>query len=219
MSFQSINPRQRDAERSVTPESNDFEFEIGGCRISEIKLKNRGQGAGLAAALATALAIKLGVETENIKKALKECKSPPMRQELISKNGILYIMDAYNASPESSKAALDLLAETKIKGRRFALLGDMLELGKDSPEYHYQLGVYAAKMKLDQLYCIGELSKQTCIGAISASMPKQNIHAFDASEKKELTDAIIHEIKSGDALLLKASRAFHLESILTDLTQ
>ncbi|MEG1584618.1 MAG: cyanophycin synthetase, partial [Anaerovorax sp.] len=82
------------------------------------------------------------------------------------------IDDTYNASPDSMKSALDVLATTRGV-RKIAILGDMLEMGVDSAAYHREIGVYAAHMKVDKLICIGKESKNMVAGALK-TMKKED---------------------------------------------
>jgi UDP-N-acetylmuramoyl-tripeptide--D-alanyl-D-alanine ligase len=142
-----------------------------------------------------------------------------MRQELFEHNGIQYIFDAYNASPESSAAALRLLCKMQVKGHRIALLGDMLELGRDAEAFHFALGIQAGKSNIDQLYCIGELGRKIAEGAAFAKLSGDRIKTFATAEKNKLIKTLRQELRSGDVLLLKASRALSLEDVLSALTE
>ena len=142
-----------------------------------------------------------------------------MRQELIWHGGILYIMDAYNASPESAAAALKLLQKADVSGRRIALLGDMQELGCDSEALHFSLGAYAFRAGVTDLYCIGSLARKIAEGAAAKGLARERIRLFSIDEKEKLCAALKQDLTEGDALLLKASRALGLESVLSILTK
>ena len=86
--------------------------------------------------------------------------------------GLRLIDDAYNASPDSVRAALDVIAGVK-SGRRFAVLGDMLELGTGAEEEHYRIGVYAKEKQIDGLFAFGPLSVHTVRGAGGISRIKR----------------------------------------------
>lgn len=187
--------------------------------INGIQMEGHGEASRLAAALAAATAISLKISPQAIKAALLECHPPSMRQEYRRHKGVLYLMDAYNASPESTVAALQLLASTPICGRRRALLGDMLELGCDAEALHFSIGISAFKNGVTDLYCIGKYSEKTAEGAIFAGMPREAVRQFDTNERGRLIDVLIDDLKKGDALLLKASRAMKLEEVLTALTE
>lgn len=125
--------------------------------------------------------------------------------------GSTILDDTYNASPASMLAALDLLAE--LPGRHLALLGDMLELGTFEEEGHILVGERAAQTT-DILYTVGERGR--IIGEAAQAAGHQDVR-FLAS--KEAAAAAIHEtLSEGTHLLVKASRAMALETVIEELT-
>ena len=125
--------------------------------------------------------------------------------------GSTILDDTYNASPASMLAALDLLAE--LPGRHLALLGDMLELGTFEEEGHCLVGERAARTT-DILYTVGERGR--IIGEAAQAAGHQDVR-FLAS--KEAAAAAIREtLSEGDHLLVKASRAMALETVIEELT-
>ncbi|MCJ7811608.1 MAG: UDP-N-acetylmuramoyl-tripeptide--D-alanyl-D-alanine ligase [Dehalococcoidia bacterium] len=125
--------------------------------------------------------------------------------------GSTILDDTYNASPASMLAALDLLAE--LPGRHLALLGDMLELGTFEEEGHCLVGERAAQTT-DILYTVGERGR--IIGEAAQAAGHQDVR-FLAS--KEAAAAAIREtLSEGDHLLVKASRAMALETVIEELT-
>jgi UDP-N-acetylmuramoyl-tripeptide--D-alanyl-D-alanine ligase len=125
--------------------------------------------------------------------------------------GSTILDDTYNASPASMLAALDLLDE--LPGRHLALLGDMLELGTFEEEGHCLVGERAAQ-NTDILYTVGERGR--IIGEAAQAAGHQDVR-FLAS--KEAAAAAIREtLSEGDHLLVKASRAMALETVIEELT-
>ena len=96
------------------------------------------------------------------------------------------------------------------KGRKIAVLGDMLELGEYSETAHRDVGKYAAESKVDMLYTCGEQSLFMADSAKKAGLT--NVLAF--TDKNELAKSLLGEIKLGDTLLFKASRGMKLEEII-----
>jgi len=125
--------------------------------------------------------------------------------------GSTILDDTYNASPASMLAALDLLAE--LPGRHVALLGDMLELGTFEEEGHCLVGERAAQTT-DILYTVGERGR--IIGEAAQAAGHQDVR-FLAS-KGEAAAAIRETLSEGDHLLVKASRAMALETVIEELT-
>ena len=126
--------------------------------------------------------------------------------------GSTIIDDSYNASPASMRAALDLLAE--VPGRKIAVLGDMRELGAAEMEGHREVGRYAADVA-DEIYAVGELGRWIGDAAIAAGHPAVHIVA----DKDGVADAIRPGLDRGDVVLLKASRALELETLLEQLRE
>jgi UDP-N-acetylmuramoyl-tripeptide--D-alanyl-D-alanine ligase len=113
------------------------------------------------AALAVAAAHSLGISLEE---AAERLSSFTISGRLAGKDGMKIIDDTYNASPDSMRAALDML--DSVKGiRKIAILGDMNELGRRSAEYHRKVGAYAAKKKIGMLVAVGEKAAGIAEGA------------------------------------------------------
>lgn len=156
--------------------------------------------------------MQLGVTPEQAANGLLKYVPSGMRQRVKDVNGIKFIEDCYNASPDSQRAALKMLSSVNAK-RKIAVLGDMLELGKISVEAHTDAGLLAAKNKIDVLMTYGENSLATAENAVKCGVPK--VKSF--LDKKELADALFNELKEGDAVLFKASRGMALEDVINDL--
>jgi UDP-N-acetylmuramoyl-tripeptide--D-alanyl-D-alanine ligase len=123
-------------------------------------------------------------------------------------SGVTVHDETYNASPEAVLASLDLLSQQP--GRRFALLGTMLELGDQSEFLHKQIGMKAAALGIDGLIVLADAleSKALMEGAKDIKLI-YSVNSVDEAAKK------LHSLlKSGDYLLLKASRAVALEKII-----
>jgi UDP-N-acetylmuramoyl-tripeptide--D-alanyl-D-alanine ligase len=120
------------------------------------------------------------------------------------------INDAYNASFESMKSAIETLEQSDCQGKKVAILGEMLELGEQSKKIHLQLGKAIANMHIDQLICIGGDTQYIHQGAQDHGFEKtvffQTKQAF-----AEMSDQYIHQ---GDLILLKGSRSTQMEDLL-----
>lgn len=121
----------------------------------------------------------------------------------------LIIDDSYNANPDSMRAALSTLDYAQ-GGRKVAVLADMLELGENSAQYHFDVGVFAAN-RLDLLIGIGEMAKEILRGAESAGFRQEAMVHF---ENNEAANAVINRLlNKGDTILLKGSRGMKLEEV------
>lgn len=156
--------------------------------------------------------MQLGVTPEEAVRGLAKYTPSGMRQRMKTVNGIKFVEDCYNASPDSQRAALKMLSEMKAE-RKIAVLGDMLELGAISEESHRNAGLLAAKAKVDILMTYGERSLASAEKARECGVPA--VYGF--TDKKALADKLFETLKSGDAVLFKASRGMALEDVINDL--
>jgi UDP-N-acetylmuramoyl-tripeptide--D-alanyl-D-alanine ligase len=161
---------------------------------------------------AAAVAVTDGVELQDIAAALTAAQIPARLAAHKGRGGSLIIDDTYNASPASMRAALDLLGE--VPGRKFAVLGDMRELGSAEDEGHRDVGAYAAGIA-DAIFAVGELGRTIGEAAIAAGHGSVRI----VEDKAEVAPAILPQLQPGDVVLLKASRALALETVLEELRE
>ena len=160
--------------------------------------------------------IALDIPTEDIIKGIGLFKPEGMRQNVREHKGVTFILDCYNAAPDSMKASLSVLAQTEAKGKRYCVLGDMLELGKNSAKYHKQVGEYVLSSKADEILCFGENSVHYIEGACDKGFAAENARHFDSRE--ELAAYLKGKLNAGDAVLIKGSRGMKLEEVFNILT-
>jgi len=129
-----------------------------------------------------------------------------------SESGALMLDDTYNASPESSLSALNLLAD--LEGRKLAVIGDMLELGQYEEQGHEMVGVRAAEVS-DHLITVGERSHIIAQAARRAGMKTDHIHEFENTD--DATRFLRNFLKLGDVVLVKGSRGVHMDQIVAAL--
>ena len=132
-----------------------------------------------------------------------------MRYEVIRRDGLTIINDAYNASPASMRAAIRTTSEV-YSGRLIAVLGDMLELGTISEQIHREIGFELVENKFDTLITLGSLGRFIAEGAREAGL--KNIFAFDTHEAA--ARKILEIVRDGDTILFKASHVMHMEKII-----
>lgn len=156
--------------------------------------------------------ILAGMNGDEIVSALKKYKPDAMRQNIVKRGGNTVIIDCYNASPDSMKASLGVLAGLESDGRKIAVLGDMLELGDSSEKLHRLVGEYAAQAAPDLLLCYGKDAE-----FISREAGKNGIKTFFTPDKAVLAEKIKSFVKEGDVLLFKASRGMKLEEVIESL--
>ncbi len=160
---------------------------------------------------------QLGMEPEEIVSGLAAFRPEGLRQNIIVKDGVTYIVDCYNAAPDSMKAALSLLENADISGRRFCVLADMLELGKNSKTYHKNVGELVPSSKADKLLTFGEFAPCYIAGAVKKGFDEASCEHFDTRE--ELSQRLGSELREGDCVLLKGSRGMKLEEVFKALTE
>ena len=156
-----------------------------------------------------AAATRLGLDAGRAAAALAEYRTTGMRQHIVEKNGITIIEDCYNASPDSMKAALTVLRDLTVQGRRIALLGDMLELGDAAETGHRQTGEWAAGAGVDLLIAYGPLSI-----AMAEAAGAKEVSVIHCQTAQEVVQCLQQNVHPGDALLAKASHAMGLEDVL-----
>ena len=201
--------------RAMNIEQNDetTEFDIAyDSKIQHTVIPTIGRHNVYNALAAFATGMQLGVTPEEAVRGLSKYTPSGMRQRMKKVNGIKFVEDCYNASPDSQRAALKMLSEMNAQ-RRIAVLGDMLELGAISEESHRNAGLLAAKAKVDIFMTYGERSIASAEKAKECGVP--DVYAF--TDKKQLADKLFETLKPGDAVLFKASRGMALEDVINDL--
>jgi UDP-N-acetylmuramoyl-tripeptide--D-alanyl-D-alanine ligase len=184
----------------------------------QLSLSGRHQVANAVAAAAAAMAV--GAPLEGIAAALHAAKPRSRwRMELQTRpDGVLVINDAYNANPDSMRAALETLAElgrVRRGGQTWAVLGDMLELGATSSAEHAALGALVARCGVSWLLAVGSHAEEVVEAAIDAGLPGER--AVIASSKIEATQRVLAGIAPADVVLVKASRGLALDTVAEEI--
>lgn len=175
-----------------------------------------GKAQAYAAAAAACVGIAFGLNLVKIAEALLGYEAPPRRGKLVA--GIKHtwiIDDTYNASPLSMEAAIHTVNDLKA-GRKIAVLGDMLELGKYTNEAHEHIGELVPKV-FDILVTVGARAKFIAEGAKENGMARKNIYSFDTAEEAGLE--VQKLMRKGDLILVKASRAIGLDKVVEEIRQ
>lgn len=155
-----------------------------------------------------ACGIELGMMPEQILEGIKKYQPGKMRLNLLDKGGIKFINDSYNASPDSMKAALQVLNSLAKGGRAIAILGNMFELGHMASVAHSDVGKMCRENGVEFAALIGENATDIAQGIADSNLYR----IFDTHEE------IIHYMKdflrTGDVVLVKGSRGMKMERIL-----
>lgn len=189
-------------------------FIVNGRQNYTMPMLGRHNAVNALAAIAVAKSMQFS--DEEIQAGLQKATPPEMRLTIESigdsDHPITLIDDAYNANPESVKAAIDVLCEIDTPGRKLIILGDMAELGDFAPDMHRQIGQYLGDSNVDQAIIIGALSLYTA-EALSRHWSADKFQTF--SELDEFTAAKVAELViPGDVVLVKASRSMKFERII-----
>lgn len=167
-------------------------------------------------ALAVAAVVaELGMDYTKIAAALSEATAvSPGRMQLRERSdGVTVIDDAYNANPDSVRAALMALASMTAT-RRWAVLGHMAELGEFSEREHHAIGERVAALEIDRLVVIGDAAAAIHQGAIAHHWNGESVQVSDAAAAAQLLN---DELTEGDLVLVKGSKAAHLEQVISGL--
>ena len=174
-------------------------------------------GAHFVYAILAALAVGI-TEERNILSLLESLQAfevPPGRGKLLSgARGAILIDDSYNASPKAVLAALDALQAVKIKGRKIAVLGDMLELGKYTADEHRKVGARAAEVS-DIVVSVGARAELISEEARSRGKTKEN--TFHFGDAKSAGVFLKDMIQEGDIVLVKGSQSMRMERVVSTL--
>ena len=181
-----------------------------------VKLALSGEHNVANALAAAAVGRAAGIGPQAIAEALGSSVAEAGRQEMLrGREGFLIINDAYNASPDSMRASLALLSSMEVAGVRWAVLGDMGELGAGEEAGHLSVGRSVAEGKVDQLICVGRLARLIAEGAREAGMDEAAITCVGsiggALERLEGT------LGPDDVVLVKASNFMGLTRLAEGL--
>ena len=163
--------------------------------------------------MACAIGEKFGMTGEEMKAGVEAFVPTKMRMNVLKQGDVTILDDAYNANPQSMRAALEVLAKTDGTYRA-AVLGDMFELGVLGPDLHRCVGEFAGTVgNIDALLAVGELSHNIYDGASASDLPD----VFYAADKEEAMSLLPNLIRPGAVILVKASRGMHFEEIVREL--
>jgi len=152
---------------------------------------------------ALTIALELDVREDQIQDGINRIKLPSYRQEKKEKEGRIFYLDCYNANPLSMKSALS--GFEKLEGEKIAVLGDMLELGRDEEVLHSEIGKFLNQFSFKKVLFYGRLMKK----AFEAYQKEKNYF----NDKNDLALFLKNESKKGDKIFIKASRGMKLEEI------
>ena len=194
------------AENIVSDDSGTrCDIAAGSRRIPAV-IQAYGQHMVYAALAGASVGIKLGLTDEEIASGIASYRTVGRRASVLDTGFVTLIDDCYNANPDSMKCALDSMA--KLSGRKVCILGDMLELGGNSPALHRAVGEYAAENGAGLIMTVGPMAENISAGAVGKGVRSEHF-----STVEELISALPGCLRAGDTVLVKASHSMKFENI------
>lgn len=161
--------------------------------------------------MAAAVGETLGMAPDEIVRGIGAFLPTKMRMNIVRcKGDIVILNDAYNANPQSMRAAAAVLGDAGQKRRKVAVVGDMKELGPSGEQFHRAVGGCFAQCGIDRLIAIGDLARFIAEGARDAGLEQADY--FPTLD--EAKNALSREVRSGVTILVKASRSMAFEKIV-----
>jgi len=178
----------------------------GGARELELLLPGRHNLDNLLAAIATARAA--GISWEGIERGVAEVKPAYHRGVILQLRGATIYDDTYNSNPYALGRTLELMTQAETGGRRIAVIGDMLELGEQERQFHFDAGKGIPR-SIDAVIGVGSRSRSLLDGAREAGFAAESLHHFD--DAQAAGEFLLSFIRPGDLVLLKGSRGVGLD--------
>ena len=192
-----------------------FDIRFKGDTVKDVRIPAVGLHNVCNALSAFCVGKTAGLTDDEIKTGLMLYRTTGMRQKIYEKNGYTVIEDCYNASPESMKASISVLSQFGKSKRTVAVLGEMRELGVFSDELHKEVGEFVYKSGIDRLYTYGSAALEIAVGALQSGMDESKLAAYSKVEEPEgMAKLIKKDLRQGDVVLFKASRAVALENVI-----
>ncbi len=190
-----------------------FVYRHGG-RSSRVQLRIGGSHAAMNALAALAAAAAVGTDPQAAASRMEEVEPAENRGRILRlAGGVVVVNDTYNSSPAALASVLETLKSSPAAGRKIVVIGDMLELGPESPSYHRRAGLQAADAGARLVVGVGPLSRAAVEAARKAGVP-ETYHLDDAAAAAE---ALPSWVGAGDLVLVKGSRGIRLEQVVAAL--
>jgi len=181
-------------------------------KTHEISLHVPGEHNAMNALAASAVGHSFRVSKKVIANTLSYFRPTEKRMQLLNLSGVMVLNDTYNANPDSTIAAVRTLDRAVVRGKKIAVLADMLELGEQSEREHTRVGAEIARLGIDYVLTFGKHARfiyEECGN-------KQAVH-YD--QKNVLAEYLAELITAGDAVLVKGSRGMHMEDVVMFLEE
>ena len=196
----------------------NFKLNYNGSIIPVVMKNVMAETALYAALAAAAVAVYFDLNLVEVAQALSNFSLPKGRMNLLPGIKHTFIIDdTYNSSPEAALAAIDVLRRVKVdaSAEKYAIMGDMLEIGSYTEEGHRLVGAKIAESGINHLLAVGEKARDFIRGAKEAGLEDDYIFYFDKPE--EAGKFLQNRIKAGDVLLIKGSQGARMEKVVKEL--
>jgi UDP-N-acetylmuramoyl-tripeptide--D-alanyl-D-alanine ligase len=161
---------------------------------------------------ACTIALEMGLSIEQIKKSVKRLRASSGRLDVQNYKNFILIDDTYNANPDSTKAAIELVGKIKSFKRKILFLGDMLELGNNSIKLHVGLKDVIIKSGIDEVYTIGSMMK-----CLNEKLAQTNLNAKHFKSRKKFENFINETSIENSVILVKGSRGMKMEEFVSTI--
>ncbi|MBR2934927.1 MAG: UDP-N-acetylmuramoyl-tripeptide--D-alanyl-D-alanine ligase [Oscillospiraceae bacterium] len=176
----------------------------------EMEIPALGQHMIYPAMTAAAVGARFGMTREQIVEGILQFEPTKMRMNVLRRGqNITILNDTYNANPQSMRAAIGVLGDSR-SAFKMAVLGDMFELGSLAPALHSGVGEYLGKAGIHCLVAVGELSKHMAAAARSAGVPM----VFHCPDKGAAIPVLKENVRTDSTILVKASRGMAMEELV-----
>lgn len=167
------------------------------------------------ALFAAAVGLRFGLTAEEIRKGVEQFRPTKMRMNVLRrKDNITILDDAYNANPQSMRAAIGVLSDSR-SAFKMAVLGDMFELGSLAPVLHAGVGEFVGRSGVDCLVAVGELAQHIADAAEAAGVSR----VFRCPDKGSAIPVLKEQLRPDSTILVKASRGMAMEELVDYLKQ
>jgi UDP-N-acetylmuramoyl-tripeptide--D-alanyl-D-alanine ligase len=161
---------------------------------------------------ACAVTLEMGLSIDQIKNAIKMLKAPIGRLDVQQYKNFILIDDTYNANPDSTRTAIELVGRIKTFKRKILMLGDMLELGKSSIKLHQGLKDVIVNASIDEVYTVGSKMKY-----LYEKFDRTDILAIHFTRREVLKSYIKHLNFNDSVILVKGSRGLRMEEFVAEI--
>jgi UDP-N-acetylmuramoyl-tripeptide--D-alanyl-D-alanine ligase len=193
-------------------EGGGYTFAIGG---EKMEIRRFGRHHLLNAGAVAAVAGLLDIPAPITAAALAETGAFDGRGVVFDVAGITIVDETYNSNPASLQAAVDAFMEMPLEGKRWLVLGDMLELGETAGELHKEAGIFCGKAGVDGIITLGEETVElNRAAAVQRKAPESISHFLDAVNLAAHLDSLLAE---GDGVLVKGSRGMRMETVIAEI--